>query len=196
LRFIDPQEGCILIGGEDIKSVTQNSLRETISYVPQEPMLFHRSLYENIVYGNKNASKDDVVAAAKLAHAHDFINALPEGYDTTVGERGIKLSGGQRQRVAIARAILKKSTILILDEATSSLDSESEKYIQEGLWELMKGKTAVVIAHRLSTIKSMDRIIVLDGGKIAQQGTHDELIAKRGLYAKLWAHQSGEFLEE
>jgi ATP-binding cassette subfamily B protein len=196
LRFIDPQEGCILIGGEDIKSVTQNSLRETISYVPQEPMLFHRSLYENILYGNKNASKDDVIAASKLAHAHDFINALPEGYDTMVGERGIKLSGGQRQRVAIARAILKKSTILILDEATSSLDSESEKYIQEGLWELMKGKTAVVIAHRLSTIKSMDRIIVLDGGKIAQQGTHDELIAKRGLYAKLWAHQSGEFLEE
>jgi ATP-binding cassette subfamily B protein len=196
LRFIDPQEGRILIGGEDIKSVTQNSLRETISYVPQEPMLFHRSLYENILYGNKNASKDDVIAASKLAHAHDFINALPEGYDTMVGERGIKLSGGQRQRVAIARAILKKSTILILDEATSSLDSESEKYIQEGLWELMKGKTAVVIAHRLSTIKSMDRIIVLDGGKIAQQGTHDELIAKRGLYAKLWAHQSGEFLEE
>ncbi len=196
LRFIDPQEGQILIGGEDIKSVTQNSLRETISYVPQEPMLFHRSLYENIIYGNKDASKEDVIKASKLAHAHDFINALPEGYDTMVGERGIKLSGGQRQRVAIARAILKKSTILILDEATSSLDSESEKYIQEGLWELMKGKTAVVIAHRLSTIKSMDRIIVLDGGKIAQQGTHDELIAKRGLYAKLWAHQSGEFLEE
>ena len=196
LRFIDPQEGKVLVGDEDIRSVTQNSLREAISYVPQEPMLFHRSLYENIIYGNKEATKEEVIKASKFAHAHEFISLLPQGYDTMVGERGIKLSGGQRQRVAIARAILKKSSILILDEATSSLDSESEKYIQEGLWELMKGKTAVVIAHRLSTIKSMDRIIVLDGGKIAQQGTHDELISKRGLYAKLWAHQSGEFLEE
>ncbi len=135
------------------------------------------------------------VEAAKIAHAHDFIENLSEGYDTLVGERGVKLSGGQRQRVAIARALLKKAPILVLDEATSSLDSESEKYIQEGLWELMKDKTALVIAHRLSTIKHLDRILVLDGGKIVQDGTHENLIKENGLYAKLWSHQSGEILE-
>ncbi len=194
LRFIDLQEGSITVDGQDIKEVTQKSLRENIAYVPQEPLLFHRTLLENISYGDEKATEDDVLRAAKIAHADDFINQLPQGYQTLVGERGIKLSGGQRQRVAIARALLKNSPILILDEATSSLDSESEKYIQEGLLELMKGKTAIVIAHRLSTIKHLDRIIVLDHGKIVEDGTHDELVKKKGLYAKLWSHQSGEFL--
>lgn len=194
LRFIDLQSGTITIDDQDVSKVTQKSLREMIAYVPQEPVLFHRSLFENIAYGNEKATKKDVTKAAKLAHAHEFINQLPQGYETLVGERGVKLSGGQRQRVAIARALLKNSPILILDEATSSLDSESEKYIQEGLLELMKNKTALVIAHRLSTIKHLDRIIVLDGGKIIEDGTHDELIKQGGLYAKLWGHQSGEFL--
>jgi len=192
LRFIDPMTGDILIDGQKIHEVTQESLREAISYVPQEPLLFHRSLFENIAYSNDKATKNDVLRAAKLAHADEFIEKLPEGYDTLVGERGIKLSGGQRQRVAIARALLKKAPILVLDEATSSLDSESEKYIQDGLWELMKDKTAIVIAHRLSTIKHLDRILVLDNGDIVQDGTHDELIKQEGLYKKLWSHQSGE----
>lgn len=194
LRFIDLKSGSILIDGQDIGKVTQNSLRRSIAYVPQEPLLFHRSLFENISYGNKEASEEDVINATKLAHAHEFIDKLPHKYQTLVGERGVKLSGGQRQRVAIARAILKNSPILVLDEATSSLDSESEKYIQEGLWELMKNKTAIVIAHRLSTIKHLDRIIVLDDGKIVQDGSHEELIKEKGIYAKLWSHQSGEFL--
>jgi ATP-binding cassette subfamily B protein len=196
LRFINLQSGEITIDNQNISEVTQSSLREAIAYVPQEPLLFHRSLFENISYGNEIATKEDVVAAAKLAHADEFITQLTEGYQTLVGERGIKLSGGQRQRIAIARALLKKSSILLLDEATSSLDSESEKYIQEGLWELMKNKTALVIAHRLSTIKHLDRIIVLDQGKIVQDGTHNDLIKQKGLYAKLWSHQSGEFLED
>jgi ATP-binding cassette subfamily B protein len=193
LRFIDPQAGNITIDGQDISQVTQASLRQNISYVPQDPLLFHRSLFENIAYGKENATQEEVIRASKLAHADEFISQLPHGYQTLVGERGIKLSGGQRQRVAIARAILKNSPILVLDEATSSLDSESEKYIQEGLWELMKNKTALVIAHRLSTIKHLDRIIVLDQGKIVQDGTHEELIKQKGIYAKLWSHQSGEF---
>jgi ATP-binding cassette subfamily B protein len=196
LRFIDIGSGTISVNGQDISRVSQKSLREAIAYVPQEPMLFHRSLFDNIAYGRSSATKEEVVHAAKLARADEFINRLPQGYDTMVGERGVKLSGGQRQRVAIARAILKNAPILVLDEATSSLDSESEKYIQEGLWELMKNKTALVIAHRLSTIKHLDRIIVLDQGKIVQDGTHEELIKKPGLYAKLWSHQSGEFLED
>lgn len=197
LRFVDLNEGSITIDGQDIKKVTQTSLRRAIAYVPQEPLLFHRSLYENIAYGNDHATKEDVIKAAKLAHAHEFISTLPLGYDTLVGERGIKLSGGQRQRVAIARSILKDAPILVLDEATSALDSESEKYIQEGFKELMKNKTTLVIAHRLSTIKHLDRILVLDNGKIVEDGTHEELIKKpRGLYAKLWGHQSGEFLKE
>lgn len=196
LRFIDVESGEITINGQNIRNVTQASLREAIAYVPQEPLLFHRSLFENIAYANPNATEADVIRAAKLAHADEFIAQLPQGYQTMVGERGIKLSGGQRQRVAIARALLKRSNILVLDEATSALDSESEKYIQDGLWELMKNKTALVIAHRLSTIKHLDRIIVLDQGKIVQDGTHDELIKKKGLYAKLWSHQSGEFLED
>lgn len=194
LRFVDVQGGAVLVDGQDIKKHTQKSLRDAISYVPQEPLLFHRSLFENIAYGDETATEKDVIRAAKLAHAHEFIATLPQGYQTMVGERGIKLSGGQRQRVAIARALLKKSRILILDEATSSLDSESEKYIQDGLEKLMANRTAIVIAHRLSTIKNMDRILVLDHGKIVQDGSHEELIKQKGLYAKLWSHQSGEFL--
>ena len=194
LRFIDIHEGSITIDGQPIADVTQESLRKAIAYVPQEPLLFHRSLFENIAYGMEGASRDDVYRAAKLARADEFIDKLPEGYETQVGERGIKLSGGQRQRIAIARAILKHSSILVLDEATSALDSESEKYIQEGLVELMKDKTTLVIAHRLSTIKHLDRIIVLDNGKILEDGTHAELIKQNGMYAKLWGHQSGEFI--
>jgi len=195
LRFIDLQSGRITIDGQDVSKVTQKSLREAIAYVPQEPLLFHRSLFENIAYGDERATEAEVMQAAKLARADEFIEKLPHGYQTLVGERGIKLSGGQRQRVAVARALLKKAPILVLDEATSSLDSESEKFIQQGLRELMKGRTAVVIAHRLSTIKHLDRIVVLDQGRIVQDGTHDELIKQKGLYAKLWSHQSGEFLE-
>jgi ATP-binding cassette subfamily B protein len=176
--------------------VSQTSLRAVIAYVPQEPLLFHRSLFQNIAYGTEGATKEQVVNAAKLARSDEFIRTLPHAYETLVGERGIKLSGGQRQRVAIARAILKNAPILILDEATSSLDSESEKYIQEGLWELMKNKTAIVIAHRLSTIRHLDRIVVLEQGKIVQDGTHEDLIEQDGLYAQLWRHQSGGFLEE
>lgn len=193
LRFIEWQSGIITIDDQDISKVTQNSLRQAIAYVPQEPLLFHRTLFENIAYGNDNATKEDVINAAKLAHAEEFIDQLPDGYQTLVGERGIKLSGGQKQRIAIARALLKNSPILVLDEATSSLDSESEKFIQDSLWQLMKEKTALVIAHRLSTIKHLDRIIVLDNGKIVQDGTHNELIKQPGLYSKLWNHQSGKF---
>ncbi len=196
LRFMDIQGGTVAIDGQDIRSIRQDDLHRAISYVPQEPLLFHRTLLENISYGNPRASKQEVVQAAKRAHADGFINTLPDSYDTLVGERGIKLSGGQRQRVAIARAILKNAPILILDEATSALDSESEKYIQEALWELMDGKTSVVIAHRLSTIQHLDRIIVLDKGRIIEQGSHQELLQAKGMYAKLWAHQSGGFIEE
>ncbi|MBI2483781.1 ABC transporter ATP-binding protein [Candidatus Uhrbacteria bacterium] len=196
IRFIDLHSGTILIDGQDISKVTQESLRESIAYVPQEPLLFHRSLFENIAYGNERTSRSDVARAAKLAHAEEFIARLPGGYETLVGERGIKLSGGQRQRIAVARALLKNAPILVLDEATSSLDSKSEKYIQDGLWKLMKGKTVLVIAHRLSTIRHLDRIIVLDRGKIVQQGTHEELIKAKGLYVKLWSLQSGEFLRD
>ncbi len=158
--------------------------------------MFHRTIRENIRYGRLDATDEEVIEAAKKAHAHEFIEKLPQGYDTMVGERGVKLSGGQRQRIAIARAIIKGAPILVLDEATSALDSESEKHIQAALWELMEGRTAVVIAHRLSTIQKMDRIIVLENGKIIEQGTHTELLKKNGTYAKLWAHQSGGFIEE
>jgi ATP-binding cassette subfamily B protein len=167
-----------------------------MTYVPQEPLLFHRSLAENISYGKVNATKDEVIKVAKMAHAHDFIQALPNGYDTLVGERGVKLSGGQRQRVAIARAMLKDAPILLLDEATSALDSQSEVLIQDALWKLMEDKTAVIIAHRLSTIQKMDRIIVLSDGEITEQGTHHDLLKKGGVYAGLWAHQSGGFMED
>jgi ATP-binding cassette subfamily B protein len=196
LRFDDITAGSITIDGQDIALVTQSSLRKQIAYVPQEPLLFHRSIRENISYGKAGASGADIEAAARMAYAHGFITALPEGYDTTVGERGVKLSGGQRQRIAIARAILKDAPILILDEATSALDSESEKAIQKALWKLMKKRTAVVVAHRLSTIQKMDRIIVLDNGVITEMGSHQELLAAKGTYAKLWGHQSGGFIEE
>ena len=197
LRLLDIQSGEISIDNQNIAHVTQQSLRETIAYVPQEPILFHRSLLDNISYHDLgNISKSSVVAAAKKAHADEFISLLPHGYDTMVGERGVKLSGGQRQRVAIARAILKNAPILILDEATSALDSESEKLIQDALNKLMEDRTTIVIAHRLSTIQKMDRIIVLDDGKIVEEGSHTELLKNNGLYAKLWAHQSGGFLED
>jgi len=196
LRFADVTDGSIVIGGQDIREITQEELRTHIAYVPQEPMLFHRSLRENIAYGKLDATDKEISRAAKLANASEFINKLPEGLDTVVGERGIKLSGGQRQRIAIARAILKDAPILILDEATSALDSESEKLIQDALQKLMKNRTSVVIAHRLSTIAKLDRIIVLNDGQIQEDGTHDELLSSKGLYAKLWAHQSGGFIEE
>jgi ATP-binding cassette subfamily B protein len=196
LRFNDVNDGQILIDGQDISKVKQRSLRENIAYVPQEPLLFHRSLFENIGYGKQSASKEQVIEASKLAHAHDFISELPNGYETLVGERGVKLSGGQRQRVAIARAMLKDAPILVLDEATSALDSESEVLIQDALWKLMEGRTAIVIAHRLSTIQKMDRIIVLDKGEVIEEGTHSQLIKNDGKYAELWNHQSGGFLED
>ncbi len=194
LRFFDVESGSISIDGQDIRSVTQVSLRENIAYVPQEPLLFHRTLLENIAYGKENTQEEEIIEAAKLAHIHDFISSLPYGYQTMVGERGVKLSGGQRQRIAIARALLKGAPIFVLDEATSSLDSESEKYVQKGLLELMKKRTALIIAHRLSTIKHLDRILVLDQGQIMEDGTHDELIARGGLYAKLWNRQTGDLL--
>lgn len=196
LRFMDIQGGTILIDDQDITAITQNDLRAHIAYVPQEPLLFHRTLLENIRYGKQDATEAEVMAAAKMAHADEFIKSLPKGYGTLVGERGVKLSGGQRQRVAIARAMLKDAPILVLDEATSALDSESEKLIQDALWKLMEGRTSIVIAHRLSTIQHMDRIVVLDKGTIVEEDSHKELIKKNGLYAKLWAHQSGGFIEE
>lgn len=196
LRFNDIDGGVITIDGQPINSVTQNDLRNAIAYVAQEPVLFHRSLRENIAYGKPGATDTEIEHATKQANALDFIRTLPEGFDTIVGERGVKLSGGQRQRIAIARAILKDAPILVLDEATSALDSESEKLIQDALDKLMKNRTSIVIAHRLSTIAKLDRIIVLDNGKIAEQGTHSELLQSRGIYAKLWAHQSGGFIEE
>lgn len=196
LRFSDVTSGEIRIGSHDIRSVTQHSLREAISYVPQEPLLFHRTLRENIAYGKPSASDAEIRQAAKRAHALEFITQLPHGLDTAVGERGVKLSGGQRQRIAIARAMLKNAPILLLDEATSALDSESEKLIQASLDELMKGRTSIVIAHRLSTIAKLDRIIVLDNGSIAEDGTHGELLKKKGIYASLWNHQSGGFIED
>lgn len=196
LRFSDVTNGHITIGEQDIKSVTQESLRQQIAYVPQEPMLFHRTLRENIAYGNAKATDKQIRAAAKKANAMEFIDTLPHGLDTLVGERGVKLSGGQRQRIAIARAILKDAPILILDEATSALDSESEKLIQEALEKLMQGRTSIVIAHRLSTIAKLDRIVVMDHGTIVEDGTHQELLGNKGMYARLWAHQSGGFIEE
>jgi len=196
LRFADVTDGSILIDGQDISKVTQASLRSNIAYVPQEAYLFHRSLRDNVAYGRQGASDTEVNDALKRANAWEFVSQLPKGIDTIVGERGIKLSGGQRQRIAIARAILKDAPILILDEATSALDSESEKLIQDALAKFMTDRTSIVVAHRLSTIAKLDRIIVLDAGKIVEDGTHVELLKKNGIYAKLWAHQSGGFIEE
>ncbi|MDO4742261.1 MAG: ATP-binding cassette domain-containing protein, partial [Candidatus Saccharibacteria bacterium] len=196
LRFADVNSGAIILGNQDIRDVTQKSLREAIAYVPQESSLFHRSIRENIAYGKPDATEAEIINAAKLANADSFINQLPEKYDTLVGERGVKLSGGQRQRIAIARAILKDAPILVLDEATSALDSESEALIQEALNNLMHGRTSIVVAHRLSTIAGLDRIVVLDNGKIIEQGTHHELLARNGEYANLWSRQSGAFLDD
>ena len=197
LRFSDIDSGKITIDSQDIAEVTQASLRQQIAYVPQEPLLFHRSVRENIAYSRPDATDAEIEKAAKKAGAYDFIVKLQDGFDTLVGERGVKLSGGQRQRIAIARAILKDAPILVLDEATSALDSESEALIQKSLETLMKNRTSIVIAHRLSTIAKLDRIIVLENGRIVEDGSHDQLLAKkRGVYAKLWARQSGGFIEE
>jgi len=196
LRLMDIDGGTISLDGHDIAHMRQGDVRRAISYVPQEPLLFHRSLRDNIAYGQPDASDKQILTAARRAHAHEFIGQLSDGYDTLVGERGVKLSGGQRQRVAIARAMLKAAPILVLDEATSALDSESERLIQDALWRLMEGRTAIVIAHRLSTIQRLDRIVVLDNGRVTEQGTHAQLLAKGGVYAKLWSHQSGGFLDD
>ena len=195
LRLSDIQEGRILVDGQDISQCTQQSLRRSIAYVPQEALLFHRTIRENIAYGKPDATLDEIKKAAAEANALEFIEKLPQGFDTLVGERGIKLSGGQRQRVAIARAILADAPILILDEATSALDSESEKLVQDALENLMRGRTAIVVAHRLSTVASLDRIIVLADGGIAEDGPHHTLIEADGEYAHLWNRQTGAFLE-
>ncbi len=196
LRQHDVISGSIMIDGQNIATVTQDSLRSAIAVVPQEPALFHRTIRENITYGKPDATHEEIVSVAKKAQAHDFIMSLPEGYETLVGERGVKLSGGQKQRVAIARAMLKDAPILILDEATSALDSESEVEIQKALHILMSGKTVIAVAHRLSTLREMDRIIVLEQGKIIEDGTHESLKDVGGTYAKLWSHQAGGFIKE
>ncbi|MFV7785490.1 ABC transporter ATP-binding protein [Shewanella marisflavi] len=199
MRFHDVEQGCITIDGQNIREVNQDSLRANIGMVTQDTSLLHRSIRDNIRYGRPDATEEDLENAIKQAQAYDFIQSLsdPEGnhgLDAQVGERGVKLSGGQRQRIAIARVLLKNAPILLLDEATSALDSEIEAAIQESLYQLMEGKTVIAIAHRLSTIAAMDRLIVLDQGKIVEQGTHQELIKQGGIYAQLWAHQTGGFL--
>ena len=201
LRFHDLEGGRILIDGQDIAQVTQDSLRAQIGMVTQDTSLMHRSVSDNITYGRPDASEADMVAAAQRAEAHDFIQTLGDaggrhGYAAHVGERGVKLSGGQRQRIAIARVMLKDAPILLLDEATSALDSEVESAIQASLYKLMEGKTVIAIAHRLSTIAAMDRLIVLDAGQVVEEGDHATLLAQGGLYARLWAHQSGGFLTD
>lgn len=197
LRLYDVSGGTIAIDGQDIARVTQESLRSSIAFVPQEPSLFHRSLMDNIRYGRNDATDEEVIEAAKQAHCFEFISQYPEGFNTLVGERGVKLSGGERQRVAIARAILKDAPILVLDEATSSLDSESERLIQDALLKLMEGKTVIAIAHRLSTVMHMDRLIVMEKGAVVLTGSHDELLAQgSNLYKKLWEIQAGGFLRE
>jgi len=194
LRLSNLQEGCILVDGQDIARVSQVSLRQQIAYVPQEPLLFHRSIRENIAYGRPTATNEQVIEAAVKANALEFIEKLPHGFDTLTGERGVKLSGGQRQRIAIARAILANAPILVLDEATSALDSESEKLIQDALRNLMQGRTSIVVAHRLSTVAALDRIVVLSEGRIVEDGTHAQLVTAAGEYAQLWTRQTGAFL--
>lgn len=194
LRFFDVDSGKILIDGQDIKTVTQKSLRSQISMIPQDPVLFHRSLIENIGYGRLDAREEEIITCSKRAHCHEFIEKLQDGYLSLVGERGVKLSGGQRQRIAIARAFLKNAPILILDEATSSLDSMTENYIQESLGLLMENRTTIVIAHRLSTLFYMDRILVFSEGRVIEDGTHAELLGLKGHYAKLWNKQAGGFI--
>ena len=199
LRFYDAEKGVIAIDGQDIGKVTQDSLRRAIGMVQQDSSLLHRSVRENILYGNPTATEDQMIAAAKQAEAHDFILGLEDsegntGYAARVGERGVKLSGGQRQRIALARVMLKDAPILLLDEATSALDSEVEAAIQQTLYGMMAGKTVIAIAHRLSTIAQMDRIIVMENGRIIEDGTHDALLAQGGQYARFWARQSGGFL--
>lgn len=196
LRIFDLDGGRILIDGQDISFVSQESLRQSIGIVPQDMPLFHRSLMENIRYGKINASDQEVIEASKKAHAHEFITNMPQGYDSLAGERGLKISGGQRQRIAIARAILKNASILIFDEATSALDNNTEKLIQESLSELMQNKTSIVIAHKLATLQKMDRILVFDHGKIVQEGSHQELLARAGYYKDMWESQVGSLLPE
>ena len=200
MRFYDVEDGKILIDGQDVAHVTQDSLRRAIGMVQQDSSLLHRSVRDNILYGRSDASEAEMIAAAKQAQAHDFILGLmdPEGrkgYEAQVGERGVKLSGGQRQRVSLARVILKNAPILLLDEATSALDSEVEAAIQDTLYGMMEGKTVIAIAHRLSTIAHMDRILVMDEGRIVEDGPHDALLSQGGLYAEFWARQSGGFLK-
>lgn len=196
LRLVDIQQGSVMIDGQNVADVAQASLRKHIAYVPQEPLLFHRTIRENIAYGRPDATEEDIVRAAAQAHALEFIEKLPRGFDTVTGERGVKLSGGQRQRIAIARAILTGAPLLVLDEATSALDSESERLIQDALSNLMADKTAIVIAHRLSTVANLDRIVVLSEGQIVEDGTHADLIAQEGEYAHLWNRQTGAFFED
>jgi ATP-binding cassette, subfamily B, bacterial len=196
LRFFPVHSGKILIDGQEIASVTLESLRRQIALIPQDPLLFHRTLRENIGYGKPEATEAEIVHAAQLAHCDEFIRNMPKEYEAIVGERGTKLSGGEKQRVAIARAILADAPILILDEATSSLDSVTEKYIQDSLEKLMQSRTTIVIAHRLSTLSQMDRILVFDKGKIVEEGTHSALLHKEGLYARMWKMQVGGFLPQ
>ncbi|WP_433683552.1 ABC transporter ATP-binding protein [Nocardia sp. CA-119907] len=196
LRLMDIQSGTIRIGGQDIARLRQADLRSLIAYVPQDPAMFHRTLSENIRFARPDATDEEILRAAKAAHVTEFADALPQGMETLIGERGVKLSGGQRQRVALARAILRDAPILLLDEATSALDSESELLVQQALWELMQGRTALVVAHRLSTVAGMDRLVVLDHGRVVEEGTHEQLLCAQGTYAQLWRHQSGGFLGE
>lgn len=196
MRMYDPTSGQINISGQNIKHVTQDSLRQNIAFIPQDSTMFNRTLRENIAYGRPNASENEIISAAKKASAHAFICNANDGYNTLVGDRGIKLSGGQRQRIAIARAFLKDSPILILDEATAALDSETENAIQKSFMRLSKNRTTLVIAHRLSTLKNMDRIIVLDHGKIVESGTHEQLLRNKKIYSRLWKMQSGGFIQE
>jgi ATP-binding cassette subfamily B protein len=196
LRLMDVDDGRILVGGQDISRMSQAELRGRIAYVPQDPVMFHRTLGENIAFGRPGATAAQVRAAAEAAHVLEFVEDLPDGFETLVGERGVKLSGGQRQRVAIARAILRDAPILLLDEATSALDSESEAHIQRALWTVMEGRTAIAVAHRLSTVAGMDRLVVLDRGRVVEEGSHAELLTRGGGYAQLWQRQSGGFLGE